>query len=602
MFKRIHAFLYNSFKGKLLLYISFCAVIPILVLGLSSYFISSSISKGKILSTLKLSNNQIAGSIAHRLEQIRNVTEAMDYEIYSFNNLQNVELTEYMDKFSAIRNAFHTYQRTFDLYNISVYLGKESIASEEGLMFFNLDDFYASSYYQELKSHRFNSQADFMLLTDVQFPYMIWPEPVNIISCYKVVQNMNDRKIVYGYFVNIECEELSELLRIGYSQNSGINSYIISPKGMYIAHTDDELTGTYMSDEDKLQFLLDCKSDEYESFDNAHYMVHSLDIPDCYLVLEVPDSYIFENSYLYIGTISLITLFLFIITLVAVYLVSEGLSKRIRVISSVVHEYRFSNKEDYLAKLDELLQKRDGHKVDEVDQLALHFREMMNSYEENVDNIIKMSLKEEKLQYQLLQAKINPHFLYNILDSIKSCQAMGRLDDAQAIITDLAQFYKRILKSTEDLIPIGEELEIARLYLEMESLCRNNGFTWEFIVDSDIECFLICKFTLQPLLENCVLHGLVPSSGIMSIQVLIQYEQKDETIIITIVDNGRGIAPSRLVEIQKAMEEKRMDERYYGICNVNVRLSLLTNGKSRIRLESTPNEGTKVIIKIPQML
>lgn len=602
MFKRIRMLLRNSFKGKLLLSISVCTIIPIIILGFSSYFISSYISKGKVLSTLQLSNNQIVGSIAYRLEQVRNVTESMDYEIYSFNNLRDVELTEYMDAFGSVRNTFCTYQRTFELYNISVYLDNGSIAGEEGLMFFNMDKFYTSGYYQDkLKAHRFNSQTNFMLLTDIQFPYMVWPEPVNIISCYKVVQNMNDREIAYCYFVNIECEELSQFLRMVHDKNSGIKSYIISKDGMYLAHTDDDIAGTYIEDKNKLQFLLECRDDTYESLYDAQYLVHGLDIPDCYLVMEVPDSYISANSYFYIVTIFLITLFLFVVAMVAVYVISEELSKRIRVISEVVHKYQFSDKEDRLSALTEMTEK-DYTKRDEVDQLALYFKEMVNSYEENVQNIIQMSLKEEKLQYQLLQAKINPHFLYNILESIKACQATGRLEDAQTIITYLAQFYRGILKKTEDLIPIGEELEITRLYLEMEALCRNNSFTWEFIVDPDIECFLIGKFTLQPLLENCVLHGLMSSAGVMSIRVQIQYQQEDEFIIITITDDGRGIVPSRLTEIQTALAEKSMDERYYGICNVNTRLSLLTGGRSCIRLESAPNMGTKVIIQFPQML
>lgn len=94
---------------------------------------------------------------------------------------------------------------------------------------------------------------------------------------------------------------------------------------------------------------------------------------------------------------------------------------------------------------------------------------MQHSLNDNLQSILELSLTEERLKYQLLQSQINPHFLYNILGSIQTCQSLGKLDIANQMLTNLTRFYRMTLRKSEDLISIRDELTIAQLYLEMEN-------------------------------------------------------------------------------------------------------------------------------------
>ena len=111
----------------------------------------------------------------------------------------------------------------------------------------------------------------------------------------------------------------------------------------------------------------------------------------------------------------------------------------------------------------------DPSRYDEIDRLGITFEDMQHTIAGNLKSIVNLSVNEERLKYQLLQSQINPHFLYNILGSIRTCQSLGKLDIADQMIANLTAFYRLTLRKSKELIPIKDELEIARLYLEMET-------------------------------------------------------------------------------------------------------------------------------------
>ena len=237
---------------------------------------------------------------------------------------------------------------------------------------------------------------------------------------------------------------------------------------------------------------------------------------------------------------------------------------------------------------------------DEIDKLGLAFTNMQTTLRENMESILELSLSEEKLKYQLLQSQINPHFLYNILGTIKTCQSIGRLDIAGQMITDLTQFYRLSLRKSGDRILIRDELEIARLYLNMEKLCHNETLSWEIHAEDGIENFLICRFTLQPFLENCILHGY--SRTTPTIHIIVDVIYGDDDVIITICDNGIGIESEQLEELKNTLKNKTVDyEKHFGIGNVNKRISSPSFGNGTVEIDSIPGKGTQITITFAQM-
>ena len=226
---------------------------------------------------------------------------------------------------------------------------------------------------------------------------------------------------------------------------------------------------------------------------------------------------------------------------------------------------------------------------------------MLKALDNSFHEVLELSVKEERLNYQLLQSQINPHFLYNILASIQTLLSLGELKKADQMLSDLSHFYRGLLHKPDEMITIREELDIAELYLRMEALCKNYVFDWSIQLDEGIENFLICKFTLQPVLENSIRHGLKKGGQTMHINIDISYDE--DMVRILIEDNGIGIAPDKLLEIQKDLAEKSVRyDRHFGISNINVRINSSLQEHGTITIDSTPDLGTAIYILIPQIL
>lgn len=223
--------------------------------------------------------------------------------------------------------------------------------------------------------------------------------------------------------------------------------------------------------------------------------------------------------------------------------------------------------------------------------------ELNASFESNLN----LKIQEEKLNYQLLQSQINPHFLYNILASVQNLLSLGEISKADKMLADLSRFYRGLLRTSNDLIPIKKELEIACLYMEMEALCKDNLFDWDIELEEGIENFLICKFTLQPILENSIQHGLKGNGIHMHIHISITYD--DDMIEIIISDDGMGMSPEKLNEIQESIESKQIHyEKHFGISNINSRICSSLQGHGTLKVESNKDSGTTIHIRIPQLL
>ncbi|MDO5444908.1 MAG: histidine kinase, partial [Eubacteriales bacterium] len=211
------------------------------------------------------------------------------------------------------------------------------------------------------------------------------------------------------------------------------------------------------------------------------------------------------------------------------------------------------------------------------------------------DNIteqyINMIEQENKLKYQLLQAEINPHFLFNSLNSVCDCIISGDSNSAMDMIRKLAEFYRLILKTPDDLITIEQELHITELYLQMIRYCKKLKINWEFEIEEGIENYYICKFVFQPLIENTVIHGINSEMDELIIKIKMMYYE--DSIKISIADNGAGITPENLELIREKLNHNDIiSKNNYGLINVDRRMQAYYSLSKHLDIQSKIGEGT----------
>lgn len=588
----------KSFRIKLILCFLLCAVIPILYLGISSYMTSLNIARRKILESTNLSSRQAAKSIDERMNQVENMADSVHFSLYTLYNTPQKPMSVYMDAFSTAKNNISSLMNAFDIYHISIFLEDNTIGSKEGVNFFSLN---------ELKNYHIQEDALLYLGTSPKWifskrlplPYIVSKGNTQngFLTCYRS-SSINSASMNCAFGIHLTASELSEFLSASYAK-SPIKAYMIDNNGTIIASINPEQIGDTLA-QDQLNSYLTRSTESSFHWKNDEVLINTVHSGEWYIITEIPDNYIKENTDSLVQTILFSLVIIILLTISTILYVSKGLTKKIDQLSLAMEQTQWNQKETDASALVSLLPKH-PEISDEIDRLSISCHQMLVALDASFHDVLELSVREERLNYQLLQSQINPHFLYNILASIQTLLSLGELRKADQMLSDLSHFYRGLLHKPDELISIRDELEIAELYLRMEALCKNNTFDWTIYLDEGIENFLICKFTLQPLLENSIRHGLKSAEQIMHINITISYNE--DMVQILIKDNGVGITPSKLQEIQKSLKEKSVRyDKHFGISNINARINSSLQEHGTLTISSTFGTGTSICILIPQLL
>jgi two-component system sensor histidine kinase YesM len=239
---------------------------------------------------------------------------------------------------------------------------------------------------------------------------------------------------------------------------------------------------------------------------------------------------------------------------------------------------------------------------DEIGSLGLGYNKMVIQIKKLIDDVYLSSLRTREAEIRTLQAQINPHFLYNTLNTISwSARQRGESEIADMVYS-LSQLFRLSLNEGEDWLAIEKELELVDNYLRLQQMRFGNRLAYEIKVADEAKPIRIPKLLIQPFVENAVIHGIEPlvDQGFVSIEVFIA-----DKLNIVITDNGRGMSAQQLKELtshqpssisNKHPSEKRVG---YAIQNCMERLKLHYDAEAEIQIQSVINLGTTVVIQIP---
>ena len=217
----------------------------------------------------------------------------------------------------------------------------------------------------------------------------------------------------------------------------------------------------------------------------------------------------------------------------------------------------------------------------------------------------KITLMRRRVELSVLQHQINPHFLYNTLDSIRSKALMNRQREIATMTEILSRFFRYCISHDDGMVRVGEELDHIRDYFYIQKFRFEDRFEMEIDVEKEeiLELFLP-RMTIQPLVENAMIHGLekVEHKGLIRISLV----KAGDRLMITVSDNGYGMSREELIRLNERMrsspeEELSAKPGHSGIAirNVNARLKLIFGEDSGIRYRSLIGEGTDAIVMLP---
>lgn len=237
---------------------------------------------------------------------------------------------------------------------------------------------------------------------------------------------------------------------------------------------------------------------------------------------------------------------------------------------------------------------------DELALLGTSFNKMVEQIGNLVDGIRVEQHNLRTMELKLLQAQINPHFLYNTLDAIVWLAEAGEKEQVVQMVTALSDFFRTTLSKGRDYITVQEEEAHIRSYLQIQQFRYQDILEYEIQIPEELYENQILKLTLQPLVENALYHGIKNKRAMG--HILVTGEQVEDTLIFKVRDNGIGMTPDRLLHVQKMIKGEYVDESDqsgFGLFNVEQRIQLNYGREYGIYLESLYGEWTEVKVIIP---
>lgn len=243
---------------------------------------------------------------------------------------------------------------------------------------------------------------------------------------------------------------------------------------------------------------------------------------------------------------------------------------------------------------------RVGKRKDEYSIIAIELNNMFDELESYIGREYVLKLRQREMEMKIMQQQINPHFLYNTLESIRSRALMNSDPGVGEAIYNLGAMFRAVIKS-EDTISIGEELDILIQYLKIMEFKFQGKFLYQIDVDPSIRAYRTVKFWMQPLVENFFVHGFDRNSEFNL--AVIRAEKADGFICMTIMDNGLPADEEELASVNCILQGNSVRNsraQGTGIKNVYTRLRYFYGKELSMRLENNPEGGVSVHIRIPE--
>lgn len=219
-----------------------------------------------------------------------------------------------------------------------------------------------------------------------------------------------------------------------------------------------------------------------------------------------------------------------------------------------------------------------------------------------LDRQIELNRQEQirlrGIELSLIQAQINPHFLYNTLDAIVWLIETGKNEQAEEMVTSLSTYFRSFLSNGRDIVTMTQEEQHIRSYLEIQQVRYRDILDYDIQIDPAIAGCLIPKMTLQPLVENAIYHGIKPKRGKGTITVTGRLE--GEAVTVRVADTGAGMGSEELSRLRSQLEND--EAKGFGLISAYKRLQLMYGRDCRFTIESSPGMGTSITITFPLRL
>lgn len=439
---------------------------------------------------------------------------------------------------------------------------------------------------REIENLHFSTPHVQNIFYDLSFNYH-W-----VISLSRMVELTSNGKISRGILlVDMNYSGIEQLFtQVNFSRSGYV--YLIDDKGEIIYHPKQNLINSNILKENNKLAASYSDGTHEEVFEKEKRMVTVRTVGYTgWKIVSVTNANEFFMSY---NQTRLFTLIIVALTILLIFFVNQFVSY---LIGKPLKRLDDSVKDLEFGKLDLNIYTGGSY---EIQHLGRTIKLMVQQMHQLMDDILVEQEKKRKIEFEALQSQINPHFLYNTLDSIVWMVENEQYESATNMVTALATLFRISLSKGKNIIKIEEEIRHAQNYLYIQKLRYKNRFEVSFHIDPRIYDCCTIKLIIQPLIENAIYHGVEFMDGDGEIE--IKGYIKGQDIYIDVTDNGLGIPEDIVENLLNDENEGHKKGTGIGLINVHQRIQLYFGKEYGLEIESELDEGTTVHIHLPQVL
>jgi two-component system sensor histidine kinase YesM len=556
---RIHAFQFASIRQKLILSYILLIVIPIVVLGLYSYYQSKLLLQKQALQGIRETIRTISDNMDDKADQYNRIMDSIVYNtgiLKIFNNdytdVSNLsyDLRNYLDPtFNTIKGM------NKEIIQLTVYT--QNKLPEYGDFIQNSSRVAQTNWYRSAS-------------TNVNTEWY-W-EDGNLIVARKIPDIFQLRN-PSTVSMNLTYSKMFEGLQSKEMKNFGI---VVRDKNGNVVYSNS----IYL----KQRPFFDAMGKSSKIGNHEYFIIdEQIQHPSWTLSYYIPVNEVSINATSIIKATVIIVLVCFSILLLMIWMFSNMFTIPIK---RLIHKMKLIEN----GNLDVVVS---SNSTDEFGILTNRFGQMLQKINELILVSYQNKIDQQKAEFKALQSQINPHFLYNTLSAIKWKSVQAGQEDISKIVTSLSKFYRTALNKGDNMIPLREEVVNMKSYVEIMLIMRESSFDVHYDFDEDIFRYVTINLILQPVVENCIEHGIAGKTDGRG-KIAITGQSRDGYIEITVEDNGVGMTE------EKAREVLSRESRGYGLKNVNDRLKLFFGEEYGISIESVLGKGTVMTIRLPK--
>ena len=582
--KKISINLFRFFftiRFKLLMSYIGIAVISISIMGIQLYHICTNTIQQKVSESTLDKLNKVNAVVEQRIGNVINFINSF-ISNPQINNILNKRFTEYQyPDVNTIISIIESGTKATDLISsVVVYTSNGHLYKTGKGAYMSVSDIIDSDWYNNIAGNQQKAQL-YWLGTYKNMPSD--DAQIAVVGRLSALLNQNNHGIMY---VGISPDAIYPM------SNFEGDFFIIDESLEILVHSNKEKIGTLLNEIKDVDKLF--QNDEgyfVQEMDNQKYLlVYCTSKPTGWKIMQlIPmDSLSMEikefNKIFF-------TILIVIIAVVLIFslFISRMISEPIKKLTKLTNEVEKGN----------LNVKADIRNKDEIGGLGRSFNRMVTKLQELIETIYEQEQKKKQIEIEMLQAQIDPHFLYNTLGSIRWMAVIHNVQSINDMITSLIKFLKLRLSPKGTLITLKEEIDSLEQYIYILNVRYNNGIKFACNLPEELKNYRIIRFLLQPFVENAIIHGIKPKGGVGNISIDCCTE--DGKVKISILDDGIGMDAEQADYLMNSCNTGGNKlHNSIGIRNVVERIKLHYGEEYGINIESEKGFGTKVTVVIPE--